>query len=941
MAINFFQNNFASGELSPEVWARNDRPFYKNGLEICKNFTPLLTGGARFRPGTGYSIHTDGNADAFGLPFRFNIDQAYSLEFTEYKLRIHRNGGVLLETGKTISGITIATDRVTCTGHGFSTGDEIYISGIVGTTELNSQFFLVVYVDANTFTLTDIDGNDIDFAGMTAWSSGGTAARVYEIASPYTVAEAKRIKYCGTADLMYLFHPDHEPRVLVRSGATSWAINTYTRYSAQWEITGITKANPGVVTTATDHGLVEGDRVYIAQVIGMTEVNKQEYLVGTVGSATTFQLKTLAGASVNTSSYGAWVEKGKVAHVRDVGLNITGITQAAAGVVTIAGHGYSTYDKIYVAGVVGMTEVNGLFFWVEKIDANTFYLTDELGTRLDTSGYTAYTSGGTSQYIHGLFTKIGDFPTSGGFYGGRMAVGGPDNDPDTFWLSRGPDSETGESEFDDFSIGTEDTDGCIFLIPALNFQAHRILWFSGVPNFMVVGTTSGVYKANGGSDGAAITPTNIAVTPMSSVGVADMMPCVVNNLTYYVEQGGLTLRSFGYSLLEDSYKAYDKSLLSDEITQGGIVQIAYAKGRPEIIYVVRADGVLLSCTILESDDVAGWGRVHIGGDGKVLSVITEPKSSGFDRVGVFVERTINGATRRYVEYLTEDPVIPDIADEFTAITARDADKERFEKLVFEEQKKFVRLDSSLVRDTTQVPTLTLGAKTGASVTATAGSAAFTADSVGQYIFAKYLTGDETGIAEIIGYTSTTVVTVKILEAFDSLTYATLAWYLTDQTISGLGHLEGETVGVVTDGAVHGDLTVEDGEITLEYPARYIIVGKRYVGLGRTLDTEIPGIPGTAIGRRKSVEAMFVRLRHTMGGRFGTQGFYDDQSAELLFRREGNSFYDRPPVLYSGLKELPKVKDGYSNEKHFYFLQDQPLPMTILAIVPSVDIGEEE
>lgn len=939
MSVNFFQNDFKSGELSPEVWARNDRPFYKSGLEICKNFTPLLTGGARFRPGTRYSLHTDGNADAFGLPFRFNIDQAYSLEFTDYKLRFHKGGGVLLETGKAISGITIATNRITCTGHGFSTGDEIYISGIVGTTELNSRFFLVVSVDADTFTLKDINGDAVDLDGMTAYSSAGTAARVYEIVSPYTVAEAKQIKYCGTADLMYLFHPDHEPRVLIRSGATSWAINTYTRYSAQWKITGITKANPGVVTTATDHGLIAGDRVYIAQVVGMTEVNKQEYLVGTVGSSTTFQLKTLAGANVDTSSYGAWVSDGKVAAVRDKGLAITGVTKAAAGVVTIAGHGYSTYDKIYVDSIVGMTELNARFFWVEKIDANTFYLTDELKNRVDTSGYTAYTSGGTSEYIHGIFTKIGDFPTAGGFYGGRMAIGGPDNEPDTFWLSRGPDSETGESEFDDFSIGTEDTDACVFVIPALNFQAHRILWFSGVPNFMVVGTTSGVYKANGGSDGAAITPTNIAVTPMSSVGVADMMPVVVNNMTYYTEQGGLTLRAFGYSLLEDSYKAYDKSILSDEITQGGIVQIAYAKGRPELIYIVRADGVLLTCTILESDDVAGWGRVHIGGEGKVLSVITEPKSTGFDQVGIIVERTIDGATRRYVEYFTEDPMVPDVADDFTDIDSEDEDKARFEKKLFELQKGFVRLDSSLVRDTTQAVTLTLGAKTGTAVTATAGAAAFTAADVGQYIFAKYITGDETGIAKIIAFTSTTIVTVEILEDFDSQSYATLAWYLTDQTISGLDHLEGETVGVLTDGAVHGDLTVVNGEITLEYPARYTIIGKRYLGLGRTLDTEIPGVPGTAIGRRKTVEAMFVRLRHTMGGRFGTQGFYT--AAELLFRREGNSFYDRPPALYSGLKELPKFKDGYSNEKRFYFVQDQPLPMTILALVPSADIGEEE
>jgi len=158
MSINFFQNNFASGELSPEVWARVDRPFYKNGLEICKNFTPLLTGGCKFRPGTLHSIHTKLNRDAWGVPFRFNIEQAYSLEFTDYKIRIHHDGGVILETAQAIEAITKANPGVvTITGHGFATGDEVYFTGVGGMTALNKQFFPVVYIDANTFSLKNID----------------------------------------------------------------------------------------------------------------------------------------------------------------------------------------------------------------------------------------------------------------------------------------------------------------------------------------------------------------------------------------------------------------------------------------------------------------------------------------------------------------------------------------------------------------------------------------------------------------------------------------------------------------------------------------------------------------------------------------------------------------------------------------------------------------
>lgn len=71
---------------------------------------------------------------------------------------------------------------------------------------------------------------------------------------------------------------------------------------------------------------------------------------------------------------------------------ITGITQANPAVVTSAGHGYSNGDTIYISGVVGMTQVNGLFFTAANVAANTFELSG-----IDSTGYTAYSSGGSAQ----------------------------------------------------------------------------------------------------------------------------------------------------------------------------------------------------------------------------------------------------------------------------------------------------------------------------------------------------------------------------------------------------------------------------------------------------------------------------------------------------------------------------------------------------------------
>ncbi len=74
------------------------------------------------------------------------------------------------ETAAGITGITQANPAVvTDASHGLSIGDVVYISGIVGMTELNDTFNEITAADANTFTLGDVDSS-----GYTAWSSGGT-----------------------------------------------------------------------------------------------------------------------------------------------------------------------------------------------------------------------------------------------------------------------------------------------------------------------------------------------------------------------------------------------------------------------------------------------------------------------------------------------------------------------------------------------------------------------------------------------------------------------------------------------------------------------------------------------------------------------------------------------------------------------------------------------
>ena len=167
-----------------------------------------------------------------------------------------------------------------------------------------------------------------------------------------------------------------------------WAIDTTTglvtfdNYSLN--ITAITQAAQAVVTVGA-HSIVAGDTVYIASVAGMTEINGARYEVASVG-ATTITL------DVDSTGFTAYSSGGTAKTLPQAGHftgSITGISKATNGVVTSAGHSLQVGDTVAFSGVSGMTEINGQSARVVATTASTFTI------RLDTSGYTTYTSGGT------------------------------------------------------------------------------------------------------------------------------------------------------------------------------------------------------------------------------------------------------------------------------------------------------------------------------------------------------------------------------------------------------------------------------------------------------------------------------------------------------------------------------------------------------------------
>lgn len=225
------QSSFAKGELAPALYGRVDIAAYQIGLKTARNVFVRSYGGVSNRAGTQFIGPSKDHGYAPRLiPFSFKTSDAYMLVFGNLWMRVIRDGSFVLESDVTITAASKASPcAVTAASHGFSNGDDVYISGVAGMTRLNGRFFRVAGVTTNTFQLTDqVSGDNIDSSAFAAYTSGGTVARVYTLTTPYETANLSKLKYVQSADVMTIVHPSYAPRELTRTGHTSWTLTAIT-----------------------------------------------------------------------------------------------------------------------------------------------------------------------------------------------------------------------------------------------------------------------------------------------------------------------------------------------------------------------------------------------------------------------------------------------------------------------------------------------------------------------------------------------------------------------------------------------------------------------------------------------------------------------------------------------------------------------------------------
>lgn len=171
-------------------------------------------------------------------------------------------------------------------------------------------------------------------------------------------------------------------------------------------------------------------------------------------------------------------------------------------------------------------------------------------------------------------------------------------------------------------------------------------------------------------------------------------------------------------------------------------------------------------------------------------------------------------------------------------------------------------------------------------------------------------------------------------------------------VVGLDHLEGAQVVGLADGQPVGPLTVTEGAVTLPQAASIATIGLGYVAQLQTLRLEVPENGGTIQGKRKQISAVTIRAQDTTGIYVGPSwtrmapmnppgyaaaGSTFETGGGVLSEPASTGLYGQDPVRYADMRQ--QLGPGWSPDGQICIMQPNPLPMTILGVIPEFSVGD--
>lgn len=507
-------------------------------------------------------------------------------------------------------------------------------------------------------------------------------------------------------------------------------------------------------------------------------------------------------------------------------------------------------------------------------------------------------------------TGAGNYPGTVTYFQQRRGFASSNNSPETTWLSRSADQDNMN-----ISYPLQEDDAVTFTLRGN--QVNRIRGMIEVDAKFVILTAGGEWVIQGNASGV-VTPSEINPRQIGYSGTATLRPLIVTNTALFVQARGSTVRDLRYEVASDGtgssgYRGRDLSVFAEHLfTKYTILDWDYAQAPDSIVWAVRSDGVLLGLTYLREQEIWGWHRHDT--DGIFENDVTVPEGNE-DILYAAIKRTIGGVDYRYIERM-HSRIITDLAVDAFFVDSG------------------LTYDGRRSANTSWPVSQTLTGGTNWTVdellTCTASAGFFVAGDVGNEVVLRL--GTEKIRFLIAGYTGTTIVIGHASKTVPASMrgVAVTDWGKAVDDLSGLDHLEGKTVSVLGDGVVDPQKVVTSGAITLSRPYEVIHAGLPYTPEIETLDLEILNRE-TILDKKKRINSLTVITENSRGFWAG------DDRARIKERVVNTDLYATPSTPDPEKTEI-LLQASWNNNGRVLIQQRDPLPLTILAVIPSGMVG---
>ncbi len=622
MSDNVTQPIFTRGELTHRLAGRIDTAEYGQGVSNGANYVVLSQGPLRKRPGTGFiSATKDSSAKSHLIPFIFNTLQTYALEFGNFYVRFFAQGGRVMN-----------------------------------------------------------------------------GAVPYEITSPYAIADVGKLDLIESKDVIYLVHKSYPIYKLTRLAETNWTFTQVNLFNGPYLERNKTSTYLTPSSTAKPAGtgvpLVVWDNITTnpPQIDAIFPVILSYTLAGAPlkidGYSVHFASKSTDQAVWAARMIRTWTFQGQLPSSSDWVI----LDEQRAETDWLGGEErvyHFNNDTAYQAYRLNVTKNNGdqnditvaevtlkvkeypmtlTFSSITGINRNTGFTNDDIGRfiRFKTAdGYdkafkiTGVTSTtvviglyyGTWNFVSqnitnwslGAFSKFTGYPSAIADYEGRLSFGGTLEEPRTVWLGSSIDLEG-------FAKSDPQVDTDPITVTLSGAQQNEILWMSPGKG-LFIGTTENVTSIVSGDGKGPLTYKSIQQIIQTNFGASDIPPIRIGPAVLYASFYGSTVRELIYSFNDDAYDAPDISSFSEHLLASSIVDMVWARAPDQILYLVTSIGTLVALTYDRIQKVVGLTPLPT--DGLVESITSLPGLNKRDDIYLQVNRTINGVTKRYIEYFKE------------------------------------------------------------------------------------------------------------------------------------------------------------------------------------------------------------------------------------------------------------------------------------------------